>query len=125
MINSCAVSNYIQRDGFVMVSNLLISHQEELNINNRELNFLIKVMKHKENYKLHDSQLDPTVSSRTLQRIRKSLVDKEILNYKVWKTTDELGHIRTEGITYDLSQLEEKLQNLSNEIFMIIITEFI
>lgn len=116
MIKSCAVSNYIQRDGFVMVSNLLISHQEELGITNKELNFLIKVMKHKENYKLHDSVLDPTVSSRTLQRTRKSLVDKGILTYKVWKCTDEKGHIHTEGITYDLSLLEEKLQDISNEI---------
>ena len=116
MIKSCAVSNYIQRDGFVMFSNLLISHQEELGITNRELNFLIKVMKHKENYKLHDSVLDPTVSSRTLQRTRKSLVDKGILTYKVWKCTDENGHIHTEGITYDLSLLELKLQEISNAI---------
>ena len=116
MIKSCAVSNYIQRDGFVMVSNLLISHQEELGITNKELNFLIKVMKHKENYKLHDSILDPTVSSRTLQRLRKALSDKGILTYKIWKTTDEKGHIRTEGITYDLSPLEEMLQEISNNI---------
>lgn len=116
MVKSCSVSNYIQRDGFVMVSNLLISYQEELNITNRELTFLIKVMKHKENYKLHDTRLDPTVSPRTLQRCRKSLTDKGLLTYKVWKYTDEKGHIHTEGITYDLSQLEEKLQQISNKI---------
>ena len=116
MIKNCAVSNYIQRDGFVMVSNLLISHQEELGITNKELNFLIKVMKHKENYKLHDSVLDPTVSTRTLSRRRTDLVNKGILTYKVWKTTDESGHIKTEGITYDLTPLEEKLQSISDEI---------
>ena len=110
------VNNYIQRDGFVMVSNLLIQYQEELGISNGELNFLIKVMKHKENYKLHDSQLDPTISSRTLQRRRKSLKDKGYLTFKVWKTRDSEGHIKTEGITYDLSFLEEKLQDLSNRI---------
>ena len=110
------VNNYIQRDGFVMVSNLLIQYQQELDISNSELNFLIKVMKHKENYKLHDSQLDPTVSSRTLQRRRKSLKEKGFLTFKVWKTRDSEGHIKTEGITYDLSLLEEKLQDLSNRI---------
>ena len=73
-------------------------------------------MKHKENYKLHDSVLDPTVSTRTLSRMRKSLVEKEILTYKIWKTTDEKGHIKTEGITYDLTPLEEKLQAISNAI---------
>lgn len=116
MIKSSSVSNYIQRDGFVMVSNLLISCQEELDITNRELTFLIKVMKHKENYKLHDKQLDPTVSPRTLQRCRKDLTEKGLITYKVWKYTDEKGHIHTEGITYDLSQLEEKLQQISNKI---------
>lgn len=110
------INNYIQRDGFVMVSNLLIQYQQELNLSNKELTFLIKVMKHKENYKLHDEQLDPTVSKRTLQRCRKSLLEKGILTFKVWKSQDAQGHIVTEGITYDLSLLEEKLQKLSNAI---------
>lgn len=114
MIKSCSVSNYLQRDGFVMVSNLLISHQSELGINNRELATLVKIMKNARNFRLSDSQLDPTVSPRTLQRTRKSLVDKGLLTFKIWKTADEEGHIRTEGITYDLSLLEEKLQNISD-----------
>ena len=110
------VSNYLQRDGFVMVSNLLIAHQEKLDLTDRELLFIIKCIKHKENYKLHDSQLDPSVSPRTLQRCRKSLTDKGYLQYKVWKYTDENGHISTEGITYDFSGLEEKLQEISDFI---------
>ena len=110
------VNNYIQRDGFVMVSNLLIKYQQELEISNQELTFLIKVMKHKENYKLHDSQLDPTVSERTLQRRRKSLKEKGLLEFKIWRTRDSEGHIKTEGITYDLSKLEEKLQSISNKL---------
>lgn len=115
-MKSSMMSNYIQRDGFVMVSNLLITYQTELEITDRELTFIIKATKHKENYKLHDDQLDPTVSPRTLQRCRKSLTDKGYLNYKVWKYTDDKGHIHTEGITYDFSPLEEKLQQLSNSI---------
>ena len=115
-MKSSMMSNYIQRDGFVMVSNLLISYQEELGITDRELTFIIKATKHKENYKLHDDTLDPTVSTRTLQRCRKSLSEKGYLNYKVWKYTDDKGHIHTEGITYDFSPLEEKLQQISNSI---------
>ena len=115
-MKSSSVSNYIQRDGFVMVSNLLISYQSELGITDRELMFIIKAIKHKENYKLHDEQLDPNVSARTLQRCRKSLKEKGYLNYKVWKYTDEKGHIYTEGITYDFSPLEEELQRISNLI---------
>ena len=115
-MNSCAVSNYIQRDGFVMVSNLLITYREQLGISNKELLFIIEVMKHKEDYKLHDEVLDPTVSPRTLQRRRKSLKDKGLLNFTVWRHTDENGHIYTEGITYDLSPLEEKLQEISNAL---------
>lgn len=115
-MKSSSVSNYIQRDGFVMVSNLLINYQSELGITDRELMFIIKAIKHKENYKLHDEQLDPSVSARTLQRCRKSLKEKGYLNYKVWKYTDEKGHIHTEGITYDFSPLEEELQRISNLI---------
>lgn len=115
-MKSSSVSNYIQRDGFVMVSNLLITYQSELGITDRELMFIIKAVKHKENYKLHDEQLDPSVSARTLQRCRKSLKEKGYLNYKVWKYTDEKGHIHTEGITYDFSPLEEELQRISNLI---------
>ena len=115
-MKSCSMSNYLQRDGFVMVSNLLITYQKELQITDRELNFIIKVTKHKENYKLHDDQLDPGVSTRTLQRCRKSLTDKGYLNFKVWKYTDEKGHIHTEGITYDFSPLELKLQEISDFI---------
>ena len=115
-MKSSSVSNYIQRDGFVMVSNLLISYQSELGITDRELMFIIKAIKYKQNYKIHDEQLDPNVSARTLQRCRKSLKEKGYLNYKVWKYTDEKGHIHTEGITYDFSPLEEELQRISNLI---------
>jgi hypothetical protein len=115
-MKSSSVSNYIQRDGFVMVSNLLIAYQMELGLTNRELVFIIKAIKHKENYKLHDDQLDPSVSSRTLQRCRKSLKEKGYLNYKIWKYSDEKGRLHTEGITYDFSPLEEELQRISNLI---------
>ena len=115
-MKSCAVSNYLQRDGFVMVSNLLISYKEELGLTNKEVMFIISVMRHKENYKLHDEELDPTVSSRTLQRRRKSLKEKGLLNFSIWRSSNEHGQFMTEGITYDFTPLEEKLQELSNKI---------
>lgn len=116
MNNFVMTTNYLQRDGFIMVSNLMVEYQKELKITNKELMFLIKVMKHKENYKLHDSQIDPSLSTRTLQRYRKSLVEKGILTYKIWKTQDSFGRFMTEGITYDLSPLEKKLQSISNKL---------
>ena len=115
-MKSCAVSNYLQRDGFVMISNLLISYKEELGLTNKEVMFIISVMRHKENYKLHDEELDPTVSSRTLQRRRKSLKEKGLLNFSIWRSSNEQGQFMTEGITYDFTPLEEKLQELSNKI---------
>jgi len=113
-MKSCSVNNYLQRDGFVMVSNLLIDYQNELGLSNSELNFIIKTLRHKENYKLHDNQLDPTVSKRTLQRYRKKLTEIGYLEFKVWKYTDEKGHIHTEGITYDWTNLEKRLQEISD-----------
>lgn len=115
-MNSCMVSNYIERNGFVMVSNLLIAYQKELNLTNKELLFITKAKKHKSNYKLHDSILDPTVSERTLARYRKSLSDKGYLTFRIWKYRDEQGHLHTEGITYDFIGLEKKLQALSDRI---------
>jgi hypothetical protein len=113
-MKSCSVNNYLQRDGFVMISNLLIDYQSELGLSNSELNFIVKTLRHKENYKLHDSQLDPTVSKRTLQRYRKKLTEMGYLEFKVWVYTDEAGHRYTEGITYDWSKLETKLQEISD-----------
>lgn len=109
------VSNYLQKNGFVMVSNLLLDYQTELQINDRELLFIMKALRHASTYKLHDSQLDPTVSERTLQRCRKHLKELGYLNFKVWRASDEDGKIVTAGITYDFTGLEKTLQTLSDK----------
>ena len=44
-IYASPVKNYLQRNGFVMVSNLLIDFQQELGITELELSFIIKIMK--------------------------------------------------------------------------------
>ena len=84
-IYASPVKNYLQRNGFVMVSNLLIDFQQELGITELELSFIIKIMKNVKGYAIHDRDLDPTVCSRTLSRRRNSLRDKGLLNFSTIK----------------------------------------
>ena len=115
-IKSTPNSNYLQRNGFVMVSNLLIDYQEELGITDDELVFITKVMKNTSSWRLHDSDISKSVSSKTLQRRRKSLKEKGLLEYKTVTITNSLGQKFNDGIMYDLSKLEQKLQEISNKI---------
>ena len=114
---SSSVKNYIQRNGFVMVSNLLVDHQQELGITENEFNFIVKVLRFKNLSSIHDKELDSTVSAKTLSRRRASLKQKGLLNFTVIKTQDpENGQFKTDGINYDFSPLEEKLQAISDKI---------
>lgn len=115
-IKSTPNSNYLQRNGFIMVSNLLIDYQEELGITDDELVFITKVMKNTSSWRLHDSDISKSVSSKTLQRRRKSLKEKGLLEYKTVTITNSLGQKFNDGIMYDLSKLEQKLQEISNKI---------
>ena len=113
-VYSSVVKNYIQRNGFVMVSNLLLDFQDELGITEGELVFIIKILRNKTNLSIHDEELDSSVSSRTLSRRRNSLKEKGLLNFSVLKKQNENGKFQTAGISYDLSPLEKKLQELSD-----------
>lgn len=115
-IYTSAVKNYIQRNGFVMVSNLLFDYQDELGISDLELTFLMRIMKNRKGYSIHDSVLDPNTSSKTLSRRRISLKEKGLINFTVVKSQGEDGKFVTKGISYDLSPLEEKLQKISDRI---------
>ena len=115
-IKSNPTTNYLQRNGFIMVSNLLIDYQEELGITDDELVFITKIMKNSSGWRLHDCDISKTVSSKTLQRRRKSLKEKGLLDYKTITITDSLGQKFNDGIMYDLSKLEEKLQSISDKI---------
>ena len=116
-IYSTPVRNYIQRNGFVMVSNLLLDFQQELGITESELSFIIKIMKNKNGYAIHDKDLDPTVCTKTLSRKRNSLKEKGLLRFSIIKSQDPItGTFKTDGISYDLSPLEEKLQIISDKI---------
>lgn len=116
-IYTTPLRNYIQRNGFVMVSNLLLDYQEELDISDSELLFLIKIMKNKNGYAIHDKDLDATVCTKTLSRRRNALKEKGLLNFSTIKSQDPVtGTFKTDGISYDLSPLEEKLQKISDSI---------
>lgn len=116
-IYSTPVRNYIQRNGFVMVSNLLLDFQQELGITESELSFIIKIMKNKNGYAIHDKDLDSTVCTKTLSRKRNSLKEKGLLRFSIIKSQDPItGTFKTNGISYDLSPLEEKLQIISDKI---------
>ena len=115
-IKSNPTTNYLQRNGFIMVSNLLIDYQEELGITDDELVFITKIMKNSSGWRLHDCDISKTVSSKTLQRRRKSLKEKGLLDYKTITITNSLGQKFNDGIMYDLSKLEEKLQSISDKI---------
>ena len=115
-IKSNPTTNYLQRNGFIMVSNLLIDYQEELGITDDELIFITKIMKNSSGWRLHDCDISKTVSSKTLQRRRKSLKEKGLLDYKTITITNSLGQKFNDGIMYDLSKLEEKLQSISDKI---------
>ena len=115
-VYSTPFRNYIQRNGFVMVSNLLLDYQQELGISEKELSFIIKVMKNRPGYVIKDADLDPTVCSKTLSRRRSSLKEKGLLNFSIIKKQNDEGCFATIGISYDLSPLEAKLQQISDEI---------
>lgn len=113
-VYSSVVKNYIQRNGFVMVSNILLDFQDELGITEGELVFILKILRNKTCVSIHDEELDNSVSSRTLSRRRNSLKEKGLLNFSVLKKQNEDGKFETAGISYDLSPLENKLQELSD-----------
>lgn len=116
MADKIITGNFMYDYGFTMCSNLLIDYQDKLNLTNDDIIFIIKVLRHKSGYRLHDSCLDSTLSTKTLQRRRKALVDKGYLTFKVIKATDETGAIITQGILYDLTELNMALIGLANEL---------
>ena len=116
MADTIKFGNYIYEYGYVMISNLLVDYQNQLQLTNDEVMFIIKVFRHKNGYKLHDSVLDDTISSKTLQRRRKSLVEKGYLEFKVMKSIDDNGKIITDGIVYDFTALDVALSHLASDL---------
>ena len=103
---------------FLQIPNLLIDYHEELGIDEKELLFLIKLSRHKETFKVHDSKVVKGCQ-KTAQRRRASLRKKGLLYFEECKRSYLVGdEIRweTEGFVYDLSIINAKLQELSDSI---------
>ena len=116
MADTIKTGNYFYEHGYVMVSNLLIDYQDRLGITDDEFNFIVKVLRHKSGFKIHDANLSSTVSTKTLQRRRKSLVEKGYLEYRIIKSNDSSGNIITEGIVYDFTALDIALSQLASDL---------
>ena len=112
-VYSSPFKSFLLRNGYSQVSNLLFDYQKELDISDGELLLILRIIRNKNNAIIHDEKLDPTVSSKTLSRRRNSLKEKGLLNFSVVKKQEEIG-FSTKGISYDLSPLEDKLQEISD-----------
>lgn len=104
--------NYLSDYGYFNVSNLLIDYQEELNLSDDELIFIIKLSRYSNGWIIKNNMIDENLSSRTFQRRRKSLKEKGYLIVKENKYRNADGTFRTVGLIYDLSGLNKALQEL-------------
>lgn len=102
-------------EGFLAIPNILIDYQGELGLTDDELLFIVKTMRHAEAFKVHDYQLSEDVSSKTMQRRRKTLKDKGYLEVEIHKMQQEDGTWITEGIIYNYRGLMLALNELYNK----------
>ncbi|MFA6089753.1 MAG: hypothetical protein WC755_07890 [Candidatus Woesearchaeota archaeon] len=107
--------NYIFDHGYFNISNLLIDSQEELGITDDELLFIIKIQRFSGGWTILDSKLSKSLCSKSLQRRRKTLKEKGLLDTIERKEKDEQGQIRTYGIIYNFSGLDKKLREISEK----------
>jgi hypothetical protein len=107
--------DWISDDGFLSLPNTLVRHYEELNITDKELTFLMKILSHKNGYIINDEHLEPHKSTKTLQRYRRSLYKKGLLNYHIKKEYISDNGYKTQGIHYDTSSLIKKIETFFYE----------
>jgi len=105
--------NHIQDYGYFIVPNLLIDKRNNLGIDDGELSFLLIISRFSSGWTLRDEQIDAQTSSRTMQRRRKSLKEKGLIDFYERKVKTEKGWVNY-GIVYDLTPLENKLNELYN-----------
>lgn len=53
-------------EGFTVLPNYLIDYHEKLGITLEELGLLLKILRHKDGFTIHDSMLSQTVSKKTI-----------------------------------------------------------
>ena len=102
--------------GFLAIPNLLLDNYEELGLNDDEVFFVIKCMRHKDDFRIHDEQLSKNLSSKTMQRRRNSLKVKGFLETTVFKEQNEDGTWSTLGIEYDFSNLILALTQVADKL---------
>jgi hypothetical protein len=120
MSNNIRWNNYAMDYGFLQFPNLLIDYHEEIGIDEKELMFLLKLSRHKEDFKVHDNQVIKG-NQKTAQRRRNSLKKKGLLEWQQHKESYyENGNEYwiTTGFTYDLSYLNQKLQDFYDKLQM-------
>ena len=108
--------SYLEKNGYVRVSNLLIDNQAKLNITDGELSFLLKIMREKPGKIIQDKDIDLQICNRSMQRRRASLIKKGIFTCEIIRERNESGQYVTGGIKYNLEPLGKLLQKLSDEL---------
>ncbi len=103
--------------GFTVLPNTLIDHQCELGITDAELLLITKVSRNSPDWHIHDNDIPGNMSPRTLQRTRRSLKQKDYLDFTVHKRVndnrDGKKHYTT-GITYNFAGIADKLRSLND-----------
>lgn len=109
------ISTYGQKvldSGFHSIPNLILDHQRELNLTDKELLFFIKVTHFFKKKFITDNELNMESSRVTLFRIRKNLIEKGYLELKTLYDQSDNGHIKGIGTCYDWTGLITALNNL-------------
>jgi hypothetical protein len=93
-------------DNFTIIPNELLDGMEELELNEKEIIFVLKLLRHERNWIHSNKKTFSEISEKTIYRRKSGLIKKNVLKKTIVKRTfDET--IKTEGVIYDLSPLEE------------------
>lgn len=102
--------------GFTSVPNLLLEHQEDLGLDDKELLLFIKsiYLSYKKE-QIKDIELKMISSPATLNRIRRNLKDKKFLQTKIFYEQSNDGKIKGSGIKYNWKGLIDKLREIADD----------
>jgi|SRR6056297_3209573 len=91
------------------IPNYLIDNTEKLGIEEKELAFLIKVLRHQDTETTNDSFFLNNMSYKTFCRRRKILKEKGLLTYGEDRLYDTSRHRTQRNFSFDVSPLYEML----------------
>ena len=98
------------KDGWSPIPNILFDCQDELELSDLELLFIIRIYRFSEGFSVKNERL--SLCDRTIQKTRKSLHEKGLIDYCVKRERKADGTIITKGTTYNLSLLKERLDSI-------------